>query len=95
MTQLIALGAKPQIPLPLKTYGQMPVALIALDQPNGKEYWLGAQNFYVITRYNHSDMYAMAVYLLSEKIKEKRNLNHDSTLSTLHTHRVIDTASLQ
>lgn len=45
-------------------------ALIALEGDAGNEYWLGAQNFYVITRYNRSDHYAMAVYNLSEKIKE-------------------------
>lgn len=35
---------------------------------NGYEYWLGLHNFYVITRYNHSAMYAMSVYELSRRV---------------------------
>lgn len=35
---------------------------------DGYEYWLGLHNFYVTTRYNHSAMYAMSVYQLSQRI---------------------------
>jgi membrane-bound lytic murein transglycosylase B len=44
-------------------------ALLRYDQATGPEYWLGFNNFYVITRYNHSPLYAMAVYQLSEEIR--------------------------
>jgi len=47
------------------------VALVKLEQKNTPEYWVGLQNFYVITRYNHSELYAMAVYQLSLLIKDR------------------------
>jgi membrane-bound lytic murein transglycosylase B len=43
--------------------------LLKLEGSDGDEYWIGLNNFYVITRYNHSEMYAMAVFQLSEKLK--------------------------
>jgi len=49
--------------------GANKVALISLTQPEGEEYWITRQNFYSITRYNHSRMYAMAVTQLADMIK--------------------------
>ena len=47
------------------------VKVIILDGVNGEEIWLGLNNFYVITRYNHSLLYAMVVYQLSEAVKKE------------------------
>ena len=47
------------------------VMLIKLERENYDELWYGAHNFYVITRYNHSDYYAMAVHQLAQKIKQR------------------------
>lgn len=46
-----------------------PVALIELDGTHGAEFWLVTQNFYVITRYNHSVLYAMAAYQLMRELE--------------------------
>lgn len=48
------------------------VSLLEFQLDEGKEYWFGLYNFYVITRYNHSSMYALVVYQLGEAIKKKR-----------------------
>jgi membrane-bound lytic murein transglycosylase B len=42
--------------------------LVSLEGSTGKQHWLGFQNYYAITRYNNSKMYAMAVYQLSQAI---------------------------
>jgi membrane-bound lytic murein transglycosylase B len=63
----VAIGQKGGVSTP-SLYKER-LALFELEEKNGESYWLGTQNFYVITRYNHSNLYAMAVYELSEKIK--------------------------
>jgi membrane-bound lytic murein transglycosylase B len=68
--------------MPLKyliTYGILPMeynnidqtaALIRLQEEAGPVYHVGYNNFYVITRYNRSSNYAMAVYELSQWIRK-------------------------
>ncbi|MDC3332647.1 lytic murein transglycosylase B [bacterium] len=62
----------------LKTLGYQPLGKVSDDAKaspfrymgaQGEEFWLGLDNFYVITRYNHSRLYAMAVYQLSLELK--------------------------
>ena len=52
----------------------MPVTAFRLDGDKGPEYWMGLNNFYAITRYNRSVMYAMAVYQLSESLVQARGV---------------------
>ncbi len=55
-----------------------PVVPLVLEYADGQEsYRLGEYNFYVITRYNHSHLYAMAVAELAEAIKQQAEAEHD------------------
>ncbi|RRV84208.1 lytic murein transglycosylase B [Stutzerimonas stutzeri] len=51
---------------------QTAVTAFRLEGAEGDEYWLGLPNFYVITRYNRSVMYAMAVHQLSQLLADAR-----------------------
>ncbi len=54
-----------------KRKGNGKYTLLKLQGEKGSEHWIAHENFYVITRYNHSNMYAMAVYQLSQEIRNR------------------------
>lgn len=64
LAELSALGYRPLQELD----GGLQAGLVLLEGQNGPEHWLGFNNFFVITRYNISAMYAMAVHQLSHEI---------------------------
>jgi membrane-bound lytic murein transglycosylase B len=57
--------------------GDSPALLIAADEADGVHWRVGYNNFYVITRYNHSALYAMAVFELAAAVKQ-RVLSNDA-----------------
>lgn len=66
LADVLKLGVSPTAPLTPTT---QPAALIQLEGKQGTEHWVTLYNFYVITRYNHSRLYAMAVFQLSEQLR--------------------------
>jgi membrane-bound lytic murein transglycosylase B len=75
----LAAGIKPQFRISeLKDRGIAPLApvdgeaqaaVFSVAAEDGPQYWLGLHNFYVITRYNRSINYAMAVKELAREIR--------------------------
>lgn len=69
IAELATLGYTPVDELDPKTKA-LPMSF---EGKYGPEYWLGLHNFYVISRYNPRNKYALAVYQLSEAIKARHN----------------------
>ncbi|HSF20618.1 MAG TPA: lytic murein transglycosylase B [Burkholderiales bacterium] len=78
---LLELGIKPRLSVgALKRRGVSPAApveedpaaaLITAESETGPSYWLGLNNFYVITRYNRSINYALAVDELARELRAR------------------------
>ncbi|MDZ4150657.1 lytic murein transglycosylase, partial [Methylicorpusculum sp.] len=66
---------------PLATLpANLPVKLMAFEQTHGDDLWLGLENFFVITRYNHSPLYAMAVFQLSQALTNRQEVTRSKPL---------------
>lgn len=92
--ELLAQGILPRLrPAELIEYGvkspnapDLPAALIDLATPQqATTYHLGFQNFFVITRYNRSSFYAMAVTELGRALKSARKQAQDNRQATSET----------
>lgn len=64
LAELAARGYRPVDP----SAPDLPATLLTLEGAAGSEVWIGYPNFYVLTRYNRSPMYAMAVFQLAREI---------------------------
>ncbi|WP_294249771.1 lytic murein transglycosylase B [Propionivibrio sp.] len=92
-TVLVNAGIKPATPLKeLRKQGitayaddeEQAAALIDLVTPNQTtEYWLGFENFYVITRYNRSSFYAMSVFQLAEGLRLSNEANAKQPMASV------------
>lgn len=64
LAELAARGYRPVDP----SAPDLPATLLTLEGAAGQEFWIGYPNFYVLTRYNRSPLYAMAVFQLAREI---------------------------
>ncbi|HUG97722.1 MAG TPA: lytic murein transglycosylase B [Gammaproteobacteria bacterium] len=56
---------------PAPSHPDAAAGLFVLEHEDGPRYWAGFHNFYVITRYNRSLMYALAVHQLGTAIRAR------------------------
>jgi len=50
----------------------LPATVLNLDGAQGREHWIAFKNFYVISRYNRSPLYSLAVFQLAGEIAPAR-----------------------
>ena len=55
--------------------------LLTYEGDDGIEHWVGFHNFFVITKYNRSVMYALAVHQLGQQISSQVNVDADTNAS--------------
>ncbi|HET9663746.1 MAG TPA: lytic murein transglycosylase, partial [Burkholderiales bacterium] len=78
---LLASGIEPHTTIDeMRQRGIVPVSpvdaqamatLVRVEAEDGLQYWLGLRNFYVITRYNRSVNYALAVHELARELRTR------------------------
>lgn len=73
LAQLSAQGVTLETAQPATIPDTIKATLIELENRSGNEYWVGYHNFYVISRYNHSALYSMAVYQLATELRQHYN----------------------
>ncbi len=70
LNQLVKAGLRVDEPIDVAREGETGVLVVDLPTPGQTtEYMIGLRNFYVLTRYNRSFFYALAVYQLGEAVK--------------------------
>lgn len=70
LDEIIKKGLLPNNTVPLPA--TLAANTIRLQGSNGGEFWIAFDNFYVITKYNRSILYAMAAYQLSQSLREEK-----------------------
>ncbi|MDD4914711.1 MAG: lytic murein transglycosylase B [Methylococcales bacterium] len=61
-----------QVEIPSQLPDAETVKLLGFQHAGGEDLWIGLHNFYVLTRYHSSPLYAMAVYQLSQVIADRK-----------------------
>jgi membrane-bound lytic murein transglycosylase B len=84
LNQLLRAGLLLNEPgLDIASEASTPVTVVDLPSPGrGTEFMLGLKNFYVLTRYNRSFFYALAVYQLGERVKAQMEASNAASASS-------------